>query len=588
MTSPTARAELERLIADGLQRYRRGDIDGALAMWERALTLAPGDARAAGYVDYVRQHYEELVPSAPSPIAELLVPFELGATAEEEDDADYEVMISRGDPPPMAPPRPPPASEHLAETWRGGRLGDDPPPEDGWPIEGSGVGRVPTDDAYESITLGSAGRASQEFPLDSLRLATDESGETTLGGYAQRRSSPGSPTRDLGGDFGREHTGEPTRERLSGERRRITSPLGMAPLVAPAARPTAPQTPQTLRGSSGGRPPAPGRTPSSTQPPPPASVAPAPSRTQTPVPDPVARTRTPATGPITRPVASAPVRTPPPAPAPSRTITPVQEARTQTAPSRSIRRTQPPPPAHPRYEDLDIELGLGLDLDVPGSPAELGIETLVPGAEPGPPSAPSLSSSIDDRAVHVEELRLPPPITQRVRTIDNDDLAPPLPPLASLGGPDALLLADIDRDRPPRESAEDVARRRIPRLIDRARAAAASGEPEVVVAAIELALAQSPDSAVAQKLIHKHRDVLLDCYYRYFGSLEKRPVVTGDLTELKGGGGKPAIDPRAAFLLSRIDGMLTYDELLDVSGMGRLEACRHLAHLIGRGLVRST
>lgn len=46
--------------------------------------------------------------------------------------------------------------------------------------------------------------------------------------------------------------------------------------------------------------------------------------------------------------------------------------------------------------------------------------------------------------------------------------------------------------------------------------------------AIDLALAESPDSAVAQKLIHKHRDV--DCYYKFFGLLERRPIVTGDMT----------------------------------------------------------
>ena len=46
------------------------------------------------------------------------------------------------------------------------------------------------------------------------------------------------------------------------------------------------------------------------------------------------------------------------------------------------------------------------------------------------------------------------------------------------------------------------------------------------------------------------------------------------------------INPRAAFLLSRIDGTLTIDELLDVSGMPRLEAYRHLCQLYLRGILR--
>jgi hypothetical protein len=235
----------------------------------------------------------------------------------------------------------------------------------------------------------------------------------------------------------------------------------------------------------------------------------------------------------------------------------------------------------------DLDFGLALDLDLPGSPLELGIETLAPSAEPT--SAPHVAPVPDERAVHVEELRLPPPTTGRIATVDNiDDLAPPLPPLSSLGGPSMQLMAEVDRDRPARESVDDAARRRITRLIDRARQAATGGDPALVIVAIELALAEAPDSAVAQKLIHKNRDVLLDCYYRFFGSLERRPIVTGNLTSLKGGEGRSGIDPRAAFLLSRIDGMLTFDELLDVAGMGRLEACRHLANLIGKGLVKST
>ena len=145
------------------------------------------------------------------------------------------------------------------------------------------------------------------------------------------------------------------------------------------------------------------------------------------------------------------------------------------------------------------------------------------------------------------------------------------------------VLAEADRDRRPGEAVDDTARRRITWLIERARVAAAGGDHDVVTVAIDLALAESPDSAVAQKLVHKHRDVLLDCYYKFFGSLEHRPIAVGDMKAMGPGG----LEPRAAFLLSRIDGMLTFDELLDVAGMGRLEACRHLALLIRRGLVGS-
>ncbi|MBK9070618.1 MAG: tetratricopeptide repeat protein [Myxococcales bacterium] len=51
---------VDELIAAGLDMYARGDVDGALAVWQEALALAPGDSRAMGYVDYVVSNYQVL------------------------------------------------------------------------------------------------------------------------------------------------------------------------------------------------------------------------------------------------------------------------------------------------------------------------------------------------------------------------------------------------------------------------------------------------------------------------------------------------------------------------------------------------
>ena len=50
--------------------------------------------------------------------------------------------------------------------------------------------------------------------------------------------------------------------------------------------------------------------------------------------------------------------------------------------------------------------------------------------------------------------------------------------------------------------------------------------------------------------------------------------------------GAAPINPRAAFLLSRIDGSLSVDEILDVAGMPRLEAYRHLCQLLLHGIIK--
>lgn len=475
--------EIDRLVDDGLARYRRGDIDGALTVWEEVLAVFPRDARVGRYVDYVRAHYDQLTGGAPAPLAELLIPFGLAGG---DPSGDYEVEISLT----------PPPGERLAEPavddgwWLAAEEATalpDPPAlvaptieldADEPPPHGPVAATFGDDDAttdYASLSLG---------PARPRPAVSDDSGEATLGHYRGQPSGPLELDLELGPalpsppprhDFAsREASAEVTLERAAHDHRR-TEPGGSGP-------------------------------------------------------------------PIALPIVA------------------------------------PPPVAAPSSAGLAIS-ELTLDLDPTAAALELGIEASVP-SEPPPP--PPRSATID-LGIAVEELRLPPP-PRPLAPVDNDDDHPARPAAVPAGVLAAQLLAEVDRERRPGESTDDIARRRISLLIERARTAAARDERDVVAVALDLALAESPDSAVAQKLIHRHRDVVLDCYYRYLGALDRRPVLAAALTKDSGAG----LDPRAAFLLSRIDGMMTYDELLDVAGMGRLEACRHLVALVGRGLVRTT
>jgi hypothetical protein len=45
------------------------------------------------------------------------------------------------------------------------------------------------------------------------------------------------------------------------------------------------------------------------------------------------------------------------------------------------------------------------------------------------------------------------------------------------------------------------------------------------------------------------------------------------------------LDHRTGFLLSRIDGMLTYEDILDVAGMPRMEAYKILSTLLRKGFI---
>ena len=199
--------EIDRLVDDGLARYRRGDIDGALTVWEEVLAVYPRDARVGRYVDYVRAHYDQLTGGAPAPLAELLIPFGLAGG---DPSGDYEVEISLT----------PPPGERLAEPavddgwWLAAEEATalpDPPAlvaptieldADEPPPHGPVAATFGDDDAttdYASLTLGrSDGRRPLPLPLVPLRPPTfdpaDDSGEATFGGYGR---APGPLELDL-------------------------------------------------------------------------------------------------------------------------------------------------------------------------------------------------------------------------------------------------------------------------------------------------------------------------------------------------------------------------------------------------------
>ncbi len=89
--------ELDRLIEEGLTLYGQGDLDGALLVWERALSIDPDNAQANSYVDYVRMNYEMLTTDGGQDAS---APFGIAA-----DEPEYQIEILPGEakPEPGAP-----------------------------------------------------------------------------------------------------------------------------------------------------------------------------------------------------------------------------------------------------------------------------------------------------------------------------------------------------------------------------------------------------------------------------------------------------------------------------------------------------
>lgn len=439
--------DIDGLLARGLDRYRAGDVDGALALWEQALAVDPDDPRALGYVDYVRQNYDELSGGSGARMSEQLIPFGLARS----DDDEYEISITdSGDPAELT-------TEHRRVAGIAERL-PEPSVDDGWGL-----------DAEDDPTW---------FAPNPLR----------------RKTGPAA--------FDDENTGDLTIER-GALTSRATTVRGIGDAHPRAAA-------EDL--TTDGRP---------------------------------------------------------------------------RAPDLDLDLADPRTPTGDMSFDMS-DVG-GMFLGGAGAPVvEPVIEPLPPPPEfeeRGTADLKVRREKEDRRSVAIEDLLLPPPASSTAH-VDDDSRDERMPRNRALTADEetlARLSDEIDAGAPRIEAPEERARRRIQAFLVRARAAAAAGDHATAVASIDLALSEAPDIAAAQKLVHKSRDLILDCYYRFFGDLDRMPVMAAPLAELT----RRPLDPRAAFLLSRIDGTITFEEILDVAGMGRLEACRHLAHLLWRGIIRA-
>ena len=159
---------------------------------------------------------------------------------------------------------------------------------------------------------------------------------------------------------------------------------------------------------------------------------------------------------------------------------------------------------------------------------------------------------------------------------------PQIPGMDPIDARSAEILEEIDRGAPASETREERTRRRITALLDRAAAWSRDADFDRAVTAVDLALSEDPNSALAQKLIHRNREAIMNAFQAFLGDLQRTPTLARPLHEL----GSAPISPRAAFLLSRVDGTLSLDEILDVSGMPRMEAYRYLCQLFLRGILR--
>lgn len=167
--------------------------------------------------------------------------------------------------------------------------------------------------------------------------------------------------------------------------------------------------------------------------------------------------------------------------------------------------------------------------------------------------------------------------TEEALELDLGDRSTPLD-LASIRGRDAEgrpALAAPESNAPPGEPGKERGNRND--MQDRY----AVGDFTGALVVAESILDAEPDNEDAKRYAHSCREVLTQMYAARLGPMDQVPsvVVPADqITWL-------SLDHRAGFLLSLVDGVSNIEEILDVSGMTRLDALRIMYTLAQQNVI---
>jgi hypothetical protein len=134
------------------------------------------------------------------------------------------------------------------------------------------------------------------------------------------------------------------------------------------------------------------------------------------------------------------------------------------------------------------------------------------------------------------------------------------------------------RQRMPAPPAPDVD---LDGLMNQARQKQDAGDFSGSLTLVEQVLAAQPNHPRAQSYLQENTDRLLAMYRSKLGALTRMPRVKLRPEEIIW----QALDHRAGFLLSQVDGRTSYEDLIEIAGMSEVEATRTLARLVDYELI---
>lgn len=147
---------------------------------------------------------------------------------------------------------------------------------------------------------------------------------------------------------------------------------------------------------------------------------------------------------------------------------------------------------------------------------------------------------------------------------------------------EAVRAEILEGTLPPPASAERPVARGAPDPLDEIRKRIDARDYSGALHLAEDVLAADPTSAPARRYVDLCGKMLCRVYIANLGDRDDVPRVVLSPEAL----GDLGLDAWAGFVLSRIDGWSSIDDLADMAGMPRLDALRILYDLVRRGAVR--
>jgi hypothetical protein len=255
-------------------------------------------------------------------------------------------------------------------------------------------------------------------------------------------------------------------------------------------------------------------------------------------------------------------------------------------------------PVLPRYEDAALlgEEEFGLHDAVPTAITQGVVDDDAPTGPHERVRSPTLESPIPQLLAQITSPQWQPEATpthdewEHEAMPQRDEGAPEIPVFGEetrrLGSEphqtdDGVVPATIDLP-----SANHATEMRVlaSELVDRCRTMLEHNKIEAAVAAAESALREgerAPPPGIAE-VIEPARPLFERAFEAYVGSMDQVPI----LAISEGVLATQGLDHRAGFLLSRIDGLMTIEHLLDIAGMPRFEALRILSSLLRGKTIR--